>query len=144
MSIQSAKAVEIGLGFGAGELRGSEVHDEIFFDPGGDPARKKFFRKTNRAGGLEGGMTTGETVVLQVGCKPISTLNRPLETVDVLTKEPAQAMVERTDNCVVPALGVICEAVAAFVLADCFLAKFGSDNFDETRRNYQSWLNWEY
>ena len=117
--------MEVGLGFQAAQLRGSEVHDEIFFDQKGDPARKKFYRQTNRAGGLEGGMTTGETVVLHVGCKPISTLNRPLETVDVRSKEPAQAMVERTDNCVVPALGVVCEAVAALVLADCFLAKFG-------------------
>ena len=89
-------------------------------------------------------MTTGETLVLHVGCKPIATLNQPLETVDVLSKKPVQAMVERTDNCVVPALGVVCEAVAAFVLADCFLAKFGSDNFEETKRNYQSWLDWKY
>lgn len=144
MSIQSVKAVEVGLGFEASQLHGSEVHDEIFFDPKGDPKRKNFYRRTNRAGGLEGGMTTGETVVLHVGCKPISTLNRPLETVDVLSKQPAQAMVERTDNCVVPALGVVCEAVSALVLADCFLDKYGSDNYEETRRNYQAWLDWEY
>lgn len=144
MSIQSVKAVEVGLGFEASQLHGSEVHDEIFFDPKGDPRRKNFYRRTNRAGGLEGGMTTGETVVLHVGCKPISTLNRPLETVDVLSKQPAQAMVERTDNCVVPALGVVCEAVSALVLADCFLDKYGSDNYEETRRNYQAWLDWEY
>lgn len=144
MSIQSVKGVEVGLGFGASALRGSEVHDEIHYDPNGDPRKKKFLRKTNRAGGLEGGMTNGETVVLHVGCKPISTLNQPLKTVDVRSKEAQEAMVERTDNCVVPALGVVGEAAAAFVLADCFLAKFGSDNLEELRRNFDSWLGWEY
>lgn len=144
MSVQSVKGVEVGLGFATSGLRGSEVHDEIHFATDGDPRKKKFYRKTNRAGGIEGGMTNGETVVLHVGCKPISTLNRPLKTVDVRSKEAQEAMVERTDNCVVPALGVVCEAVAAYVLADSFLAKFGSDNFEELKRNYESWLAWEY
>jgi len=144
MSIQSVKGVEIGAGFEATRQRGSEVHDEIFYDAKGDPTKKKFYRKTNRAGGLEGGMTNGEDIVVRVGCKPISTLNRPLQTVNVKTKEAAEAMVERTDNCVVPALAVICEAAAAMVLADAFLAKFGADNMAETQQNFQAFLKSEF
>jgi len=144
MSIHSVKGVEIGLGFRAAEMRGSEVHDEIFYNPDGDPVKKKFFRKTNNAGGIEGGITNGEDVVIRVAAKPISTLNRPLTTVDVKTKKPAKAMVERADNCVVPALAVICENVTALVLANAFLDKFGSDNLTETERNYQAFLNADY
>lgn len=144
MSIQSVKGVEIGAGFGASRQRGSEVHDEIFYDPKGDATKKKFYRKTNRAGGLEGGMTNGEDIVVRIGCKPISTLNRPLQTVNVRTKEAAEAMVERTDNCVVPALAVICEAAAAIVLAEAFLAKFGADNMAETRQNFEAYLKTDF
>jgi chorismate synthase len=144
MAIQSVKGVEIGLGFASGRKRGSEVHDEIFYDPHGDPAKKKFYRKTNNAGGIEGGITNGEDIIMRVAGKPISTLNQPLKTVDVKTKEPAEAMVERTDNCVIPALAVICENVAALVLADAFLEKFGADNLPEIERNYKAFLNAEY
>jgi chorismate synthase len=144
MAIQSVKGVEIGLGFAAGSKQGSEVHDEIFYDPHGDPAKKKFYRKTNNAGGLEGGITNGEDIVMRVAGKPISTLNQPLKTIDVKTKEPAEAMVERSDNCVIPALAVICENVAALVLADAFLEKFGADNLAEIERNYKAFLNAEY
>lgn len=140
MSIQSVKGVEIGLGFRGAAMRGSEVHDEIYYDEKGLPRKKKFHRETNRAGGLEGGMTNGEDIMVRIGAKPISTLNRPLKTVDVATKEAAEAMVERTDNCVIPALGVICEAVAALIVADAFLDKFGADNMAETGRNYRSYL----
>lgn len=144
MSIQSAKGVEIGLGFGAAAMPGSQVHDEIYFDSHGDPARKRFFRKTNHAGGLEGGMTNGEDIIARVAVKPISTLMRPLHTVDVRTKKQATAMMERSDVCVVPAVAVISEAVAAMVLGDAFLHKFGSDNLTETERNYRAFLDDEY
>ncbi|MEW5795690.1 MAG: chorismate synthase [Candidatus Zixiibacteriota bacterium] len=144
MSIQSVKGVEIGLGFAASSRRGSTAHDEIFYDPNGDPARKRFFRKTNHAGGLEGGITNGEDVIARVAVKPISTLMQPLQTVDVVTKHPATAMVERTDVCVVPAAAVICEAVAAMVFGEAFLHKFGSDNLVEIERNYRSFLECEY
>ena len=144
MSIQSVKGVEIGLGFGAASEHGSTAHDQIYYDEDGDPARKKFYRKTNRAGGIEGGMTTGEDIVVRVAGKPIATLNRPLDSVNVETKQPAKAMVERADCCVVPALAVICEAVAATVMADAFLRKFGSDNLQEITRNYQAFLNADY
>ena len=143
MSIHSVKGVEIGLGFRSAALRGSDVHDEIFYKAGSDPIRKHFYRKTNRAGGLEGGMTNGEDIVVRIGAKPISTLNKPLQTVDMVTKEPAEAMVERTDNCVVPALGVVCEAAAALVLSDAFLEKFGSDNMSEIERAYHAYLDSE-
>jgi chorismate synthase len=144
MSIPSVKGVEIGLGFESAERPGSEVHDEIFFDPDGDPVKKKFYRKTNNAGGLEGGITNGEDIVMRIASKPISTLNKPLRTVDVLSKKKAEAMVERTDNCVVPAVAVITEAMASLVLAEAFLEKFGSDNIAETERNYRAFLDAEY
>lgn len=144
MSIPSVKGVEIGKGFELAGCRGSEVHDRIFYTSDGDPARKCFYRKTNNAGGLEGGITNGEDIVVRAAAKPISTLNQPLETVDVKTKESAEAMVERTDHCVIPALGVICEAVAALVLVDAFLNKFGSDNMVEIEQNYRAYLKTPY
>ena len=140
MSIPSVKGVEIGMGFDAAGKRGSDVHDEIFYDAEGDPRKKGFYRKTNSAGGIEGGITSGEDVLIRVAAKPISTLNRPLRTVDVVTKKPHEAMVERTDNCVVPALAVICESEAAIEFAQVFLQKFGADNLAETERNFQSFL----
>ncbi len=143
MSIHSVKGVEIGLGFRSSSMRGSEVHDEIFYESGSNPTKKHFYRRTNRAGGLEGGMTNGEDLVIRVAAKPISTLNKPLKTVDMVTKKPAEAMVERTDNCVVPALGVVCEAAASLVLADAFLEKFGADNMMEIERAYQAYLRTE-
>ncbi|MDH4158570.1 MAG: chorismate synthase [candidate division Zixibacteria bacterium] len=144
MAVNSVKGVEIGRGFEEAKRRGSEVQDEIFYDPYGDAKKKKFHRTTNRAGGIEGGMTNGEDVIIRVASKPLATLKRPLQTVDIKTKEPAEAMVERTDVCIVPALAVVCEAVAALVLADAFLAKFGSDSIAETTRNYQSYLKIEF
>jgi chorismate synthase len=144
MAIPSVKGVEIGLGFETAAMRGSEVHDEIFYDSEGAPAKKGFYRQTNNAGGLEGGITNGEDLVVRVAGKPLSTLNRPMKTVDVKTKQSAEAMVERTDNCVVPALAVVCENVAALVLADAFLEKFGADNLTEIERNYQAFLDAGY
>ena len=144
MSIQSVKGVEIGLGFEVASRPGSEAHDQIYYEPDSNPARKGFFRKTNRAGGIEGGVTNGEDVIARVAAKPISTLMQPLDTVDVISKQPAKAMVERSDVCVVPAIAVISEAVAALVLTDFFLKKFGSDNMTETERNYQAYLAAEY
>ena len=144
MSVQSVKGIEIGLGFASSRRRGSQVHDEIYYDEAGDPKKKKFYRKTNNAGGLEGGITNGEDLVIRISNKPISTLNRPLKTVDVKSKEPAEAMVERTDNCVVPALGVVCEAAVTPVLAEAFMHKFGHDNMAEIERNYQAFLNSDY
>ncbi len=141
MAIHSVKGVEIGLGMEATKLRGSQVHDQIYYESDGNRAKKNFSRRTNNAGGLEGGMTNGEDIRIRVGAKPISTLNQPLETVDVLTHKKAEAIVERTDNCVVPALAVICEAVASLVLAEAFITKFGGDNLAETERNYQSYLD---
>jgi len=128
----------------AASRSGSEVHDEIYYDSDGSPARKKFTRKTNHAGGLEGGMTNGEDIIVRVAAKPISTLKQPLDTVDVVSKQPTKAIVERTDHCVVPAVCVIGEAVAALVFAEAFLHKFGSDNIAETERNYHSFLDTDY
>jgi chorismate synthase len=144
MSIPSVKGVEIGPGFETAAKRGSVVHDQIYYDRSGDPLKKRFFRKTNNAGGLEGGITNGEDLIIRVAAKPISTLNQPLDSVDVKTKKAAKAIVERTDNCVVPAICVIGEAMAALVLCDAFMAKFGSDNVAEIESNFESYLRTEY
>ena len=144
MGIPSVKGVEFGLGFGAAGRFGSEVHDEIFYDPYGEPAKKRFHRATNRAGGLEAGITNGEEIVARLAVKPISTLNRPLRTVDVVTKEATEAMVERADHCVVPAVGVIAEAAAATVLLEAFLDKFGGDHLEEIERHYKTFLDAPY
>lgn len=144
MALPSVKGVDIGLGFAAAVRRGSQCQDRIYYDAKGDPARKRFFRSTNNAGGIEGGISNGEDIVFRVAAKPLSTLNQPLDSVNVVTKESAKAMVERTDHCVVPALAVICEHVAALVIADAFLAKFGSDNMTEVERNYRGWLESPY
>ena len=141
MAIPSVKGVEIGLGFTYAEKLGSEVHDELFYKKNSNPLAKDFLRNTNNAGGIEGGMTNGETLVIKAAGKPISTLNKPLKTVDIITKKAAEAMVERTDNCVTPALGVVCEAAVAIVLANAFMKKFGSDNMSEISENYQLYLN---
>ena len=144
MSVPSVKGVEIGKAFESAQKRGSEVHDQIDYEPGDTRPRKKFVRRTNAAGGLEGGVTNGEDLIVRVAVKPISTLNRPLATVDIDTKEPAEAMVERADNCAVPVVGVIGEAVVALVLADAFLEKFGGDSMTETSRNYHAYVSDEY
>src|SRR3989475_884391 len=131
MSIPAVKGVELGLGFEAARRKGSEVHDEIL--PG-------FSRATNRAGGTEGGMTTGEPLVARVAMKPISTLMAPLRTVDLKTGGPAQAQAERSDVTAVPAMGVIAEAMLALVLAQALLEKFGGDALSETKRNFEGYL----
>lgn len=140
MSIPAVKGVEIGIGFEAARRTGAEVHDEMEPAPGRTLAGN-VRRKTNRAGGLEGGITTGEPLVLRVAMKPISTLMRPLTTVDVATGEAAAATAERSDVTAVPAMGVIAEAMTAFVLAQAALEKFGGDSLAETRRNYDSYLS---
>ncbi len=140
MSIPAVKGVEIGMGFDAARVTGAQVHDEIEPAPGRTLAGN-VRRKTTRAGGLEGGMTTGEPLVVRVAMKPISTLMRPLGTVDVATGESAQAVAERSDVTAVPAMGVIAEAMVAFVLADALLEKFGGDSLGETKRNYDAYLS---
>src|SRR4051812_14250330 len=140
MSIPAVKGVEIGMGFQTARVTGAEVHDEIEMSPGNVRAGN-VRRKTNRAGGLEGGMTTGEPLVVRVAMKPISTLMRPLGTVDVATGAAASATAERSDVTAVPAMGVIAEAMLAIVLADAFLEKFGGDAVSETKRNYDSYLS---
>jgi len=135
MSVQAVKAVEIGAGIKAAGSYGSEVQDEISYDKG----KRKFQRGSNRAGGLEGGITNGEDVVIRGFLKPISTLRKPLGTADMVTKEPVQAAYERSDWCVVPAGGVAGEAMVALVLADAFLQKFGGDSLAETRRNFEGY-----
>ena len=139
MSIPAVKAVEIGLGVEAAKRQGSEVHDEIDPDERNIKAGR-VRRRTNRAGGLEGGITNGEQIVLHVSMKPISTLMRPLGTIEMKTREPAQAVAERSDVTAVPAMGVIAEAMTAFIVAQAFLEKFGGDSLGETRRNYSSYI----
>ena len=133
MSLQAVKAVEIGTGVANAAAAGSTVQDEI----GYDSAARRFVRRSNRAGGIEGGMTNGEPVVVRGYLKPISTLRRALETADLVTKAPVKAAYERSDVCVVPAGGVAGEAMVALVLAQAFLEKFGGDSLEETRRNFQ-------
>jgi chorismate synthase len=140
MSIPAVKGVEIGMGFGTARVTGAEVHDEIALAPGRIRAGN-VQRATNRAGGLEGGMTTGEPLVVRVAMKPISTLMRPLGTVDVATSAPASATAERSDVTAVPAMGVIAEAMAALVLADAMLEKFGGDSLSELQRNLDGYLS---
>ena len=132
VSVQAVKAVEIGSGVESAGQFGSEVHDEIGYDRG----QSRFTRKSNRAGGLEGGMSNGEDIVVRGYLKPISTLRRPLESVDFGSREPVKAAYERSDVCVVPAAGVAAEAMMGLVLARAFLEKFGGDSIEETRRNF--------
>jgi chorismate synthase len=136
MSIQAVKAVEIGTGIANAASYGSEVQDEIRYDA----TRKRFARSSNRAGGLEGGITNGEDVVVRGYLKPISTLRKPLLTADMNTKEEVKAAYERSDVCVVPAGGVAGETMVALELAGAFLEKFGGDSLGETKRNYENYL----
>ncbi|TNJ67459.1 chorismate synthase [Paenibacillus hemerocallicola] len=135
VSIQAFKGVEFGIGFEAAERRGSKVHDEILYaeDSG-------FRRGSNRAGGFEGGMTTGEPIIVRGVMKPISTLYKPLASVDIDTKQPFSAQVERSDTCAVPAAGVIMESVVAWEVAKAFMEKFGGDSMEEIRANYDNYL----
>jgi chorismate synthase len=147
MSIQAIKGVEIGLGFEMARRRGSEVHDEIFFDPSkmvteGTPRIEPtgFYRGSNNSGGTEGGMTNGAPLVVRVAMKPISTLMSPLQSVDLRSKQPTDASVERSDVCAAPAAAVVGESVVAFELASAFLEKFAGDSFREIKRNYECYL----
>jgi chorismate synthase len=140
MSIQAMKGVSIGDGFDLAGRVGSEAHDEIFWSE-----ERGFYRETNRAGGLEGGMTTGGPVVVRAAMKPLPTLTKPLRSVDIETKEPAEALRERTDSCTVPAAGVVGEAMVALVLASAYREKFGGDHIDDVRaafRAYQERIGW--
>lgn len=135
MSIPGIKGVEIGLGFDYAVKFGSETHDEISYSKSGGYARK-----TNNAGGIEGGVSNGEDLVLRACMKPISTLMNPLASVNILTKKISKAAVERSDTCVVEAAGVIAESACAYVLADCLLEKFGGDNLADIRNGYIEYL----
>ncbi|MDQ4048717.1 MAG: chorismate synthase [Actinomycetota bacterium] len=140
MSIQAMKGVGIGDGFDLAERVGSAAHDEIFHSP-----ERGFHRETNRAGGIEGGMTTGEPLVVRGAMKPLPTLTKPLRSVDIETKEPAQALRERTDSCTVPAAAVVAEAMVALVLAEGYREKLGGDHIDDTLaalRAYEERIEW--
>jgi chorismate synthase len=134
MSIQAIKGVEVGDGFTTAARRGSVAHDEI------EVSERGVSRRTNRAGGIEGGMSTGEVLRLRVAMKPISTVPRALDTIDVSTGEPAKAINQRSDATAVPAAGVVAEAMTALVLAEAAVEKFGGDSADEMRRNAESYL----
>ena len=137
MSINAIKGVEIGEGFREARLPGSDAHDEIFYAP-----ERGFYRSTNRAGGTEGGMTTGDPLVVRAAMKPLSTLRSPLASVDIVTKERVEAAVVRSDVTAVPSAGVIGEAMVAFVLADAMVEKFGGDSLDQMRAAYEAHQRW--
>ncbi len=136
LSIPSVKGIEIGKAFENSKKFGSTVHDEIFYN-----TEKGFYRKTNRAGGIEGGISNGEDIIINLAIKPIPTLGKPLHSVDILTKEKRLAQKERADICVVPAVGVIAEAMLAYVISCAFLEKFGNDNMDDIKSNYNLYIN---
>jgi len=138
MSIPAIKGVEIGIGFDAAGKFGSEVHDAIYYNEG----EHNFYRKTNRAGGIEGGITNGENIIIRAAMKPIATLYQPLDSVDIITKKPFKASIERSDICAVPAASVVGEAMVATEIANAILEKFGSDSIDEIRRNFQGYLKY--
>ena len=148
MSIQAIKGVEIGMGFEMSKKSGSEVMDEIFYEKFGVRSSELrithhgFYRKTNNAGGIEGGMTNGMPIIIRAAMKPIPTLRKPLYSVDINTKKPIKAAYERSDICAVPAAGVVGEAMTALVIADTFLEKFGGDSMAEVKRNYNSYLKY--
>jgi len=135
MSLNAVKGVEVGLGFEAARLHGSKVHDALYWNAD----KTKVIRKTNRSGGIDGGITTGEPLVLRAAMKPIATLMNPLDSVDLDTGEAVKAHVERSDYCAVPAASVIGESLAALVLADAFLVKFGGDSLEELRARVDAW-----
>jgi len=140
LSIQAIKGVSIGDGFEVAGVPGSEAHDEIFWDE-----RRGYYRETNRAGGVEGGMTTGEPLVVRAWMKPLPTLTKPLRSVDIATHSPAEALRERTDSSTVPAAGVVGEAMVAFVLADAYRQKFGGDHIDDVLaalKAYERRIDW--
>ena len=134
MSIPAIKGVEIGLGFESAKRSGSKVHDEISFEAG------SFKHKTNNAGGIEGGISNGEPIIIRVAMKPIATIRKPLKSVDFGSKEPCEAHVERADVCAVHAAAVVGESVCAFIIADAFLEKFGGDHLDEVKAHLKSFV----
>lgn len=134
MSLNAVKGVEIGLGFDAARVRGSAAHDELFWSKD----KKRAARRTNRSGGIDGGISNGETLVVRAALKPISTLMKPLASIDLKTKAEVKAHIERSDFCAVPAAAVIAESLAALVLADEFLVKYGGDSMDELRAHYEA------
>lgn len=135
VSINAFKGCEFGIGFEAGRLPGSQVHDEIMYSK-----ERGYYRATNRLGGFEGGMTNGEQIIVRGVMKPIPTLLKPLASVDIDTKEPFKAQVERTDSCAVPAASVVMEHVVAWEVAKAFMEKFGGDSIEEVRANYENYL----
>ena len=140
MSVHTVKCVEIGLGKLVSELYGSQVHDQICIDPEWKKDRLRYKRKTNNSGGIEGGMSNGQPIVCTAATKPIPTLIKPLDSVDIKSKTNTQAHFERSDICVVPAAGVVLEAMLAYVLADASLEKFGGDSVSEMLDNYKRYL----
>jgi len=141
LSIQAVKGCGIGDGFDLAGRPGSEAHDEIFYDEA-----RGYYRETNRSGGIEGGMSTGEPIVVRCAMKPLPTLTKPLRSVDIATREPAQALRERTDACTVPAAGVVGEAMLAHVLADACREKFGGDHIDDVKAAlaaYEERIGWK-
>ncbi|MDD5020291.1 MAG: chorismate synthase [Candidatus Omnitrophica bacterium] len=135
MSIPAIKAVEFGLGVEYARAVGSKVHDAIYY-----AKEKGYYRRSNNAGGIEGGMSNGEPVVLRCTMKPIATVGKPLDSVDIVTKKAVRAAVERYDICAVEAAGVVAESVTAFVLAEAMLEKFGGDSLSETKRNHKAYI----
>jgi chorismate synthase len=139
-SIQAIKGVGLGEGFALAAKPGSEAHDEIFYSP-----ERGFYRQSNHAGGLEGGMSTGDPLIVSAAMKPLPTLTKPLRSVDIATHEPAEALRERTDSCTVPAAGVVGEAMVAFVLAGAYREKFAGDHIDDVRQAidaYKTRIGW--
>lgn len=143
MSVQAIKGVEVGMGFGVAERPGSLVHDEIFYEASRveQGEASGYCRSTNNAGGIEGGMSNGEPILLRAAMKPIPTLYKPLRSVDMKNHEPFEAAVERSDTCAVPAALVVAEAVVAIEIANAFLDKFGGDSLTEIRRNYEGYCS---
>lgn len=135
ISIPGIKSFEVGLGVGYAAGFGSQVHDAIYYNN-----QKKYFRLTNNAGGIEGGISNGQNIVLRACMKPISTLMKPLDSVNIHTKRSAKAAVERSDICVVESAGVVAESATAFVLAEAFLEKFGSDNLNDIKQSFKNYL----
>ncbi len=133
-SIQAVKGASLGDGWDLPARPGSQAHDEIFYSD-----ERGYYRETNRSGGLEGGMTTGEPLLAQGAMKPLPTLTKPLRSVDISTREPAEALRERTDSCTVPAAGVVAEAMVAFILAEAYCEKFGGDQIDDARQALASY-----
>lgn len=134
MGLQAIKGVEIGLGFEAARKFGSKVHDEIFYTKG------KYYRKTNNCGGLEGGMSNGSDIIVRAAMKPIATLYKPLNSIDIISKRKVKATVERSDICAVPAACVVGEAVVAYEIANCFVEKFGGDSIADMKSSYKAYI----